>query len=310
VIRATTEDLDARLGVLAAARPDLAAAASLQRSLLGRMIASTDRLLLGGHALAPAPVSPATTVTRLKQGLPALRGDAVQMPVGLLSPELAPLCDALAEGGAGDPARHISDALRSGRIDEGSLLAASFRRDQAAIRTFANHASLSPDLLWLVGELAAGPFAFTAQASVFEDDEARAARDGWDRGYCPACGSWPAFAELSGGVRRLRCSFCAAAWQPSVCRCVYCAEEGEAFSLAAPEEERPAWRLELCAACGGYLKSIEAAAPIRYPLLAVDDMETTALDIVAMNRGYGRPPLPDFGAALSAPAAGCRASNA
>lgn len=309
MISATTDDLDVRLDVLTAARPDLAAAASLQRSLLGRMIASTDRLR-GEGAPAPTAVSSVTAVTRLKQGLPALRGDAVEMPVGLLSPELAPLCDALAEGGAGDPARHISDALRGGRIDQASLLAASFRRDQAAIRTFANHASLSADLLWLVGELAAGPFAFVAQASVFDNDEARAARDGWDRGYCPACGSWPALAELSGGARRLRCSFCAAAWQPSVCRCVYCAEEGAAFSLAAPDEERPAWRLELCAACGGYLKSIEAAAPIRYPLLAVDDMETTSLDIVAMDRGYGRPPLPDFGAALSVPTAGCRSTNA
>jgi len=309
VISATTEELDARLDRLTAARPDLAAAASLQRSLLGRMIASTARLRDEG-APAPTPVSTLTVVTRLKQGGPALRGDAVQMPVALLAPGLAPLCDALAEGGAGDAARHIADALRGGRIDQASLLASSFRRDQTAIRTFANHASLSPDLLWLVGELAAGPFAFIAQASVFDDGQARAARDRWDRGYCPACGSWPAFAELSGGARRLRCSFCAAAWQPSVCRCVYCTEEGAAFSLAAPDEDRPAWRLELCAACGGYLKSIEAAAPIRYPLLAVDDMETTPLDIVALDRGYGRPPLPDFGAALSIATAGCRSPHA
>ncbi|MGH9314102.1 MAG: formate dehydrogenase accessory protein FdhE [Vicinamibacterales bacterium] len=309
MISATTKDLDVRLEALTAARPDLALAAALQRALLGRIIASTDRLE-AEPTTTRTLVPPSTAISRLKQGLPVLRGDTVQMPVLLLAPELAPLCATLAEGGAGDPARHIADALHEGRIDRGSLLAASFRRDQSAIRTFARHASLSPDLLWLVGELAAGPFAFSAQTRVFADDEARAARDAWDRGYCPACGSWPAIAELAGGARRLRCSFCAAAWQPSVCRCVYCAEEGPAFSLAAPDEERPAWRLELCAACGGYLKSIEAAAPIRYPLLAVDDMETTPLDIVAMDRGYGRPPLPDFGASLSMPKAEGRIPNA
>jgi FdhE protein len=193
----------------------------------------------------------------------------------------------------------VADALRSGRIDPGSLLAASFNRDQAAIRTFAHHASLAPDLLWLVAELASGPLAFVTQQRLFEDEAARTAIGAWDRGYCPACGSWPSFAELTGGARHLRCSYCAAAWQPSVCRCVYCTEEGPAFSLAAPEPDRPGWRLELCASCGGYLKSIEPAAPILYPLAAVDDMETSSLDLVAMDRGYGRPPLPEFGTALA-----------
>jgi FdhE protein len=308
VITATVQELDTRLAELTARRPDLAAAAALQETLLGRMIGLSGRLSAESQATDMRALTP-EAITRLKQSVPALRGDAVKVPTRLLAPELTALCDALAEGGAGDPARHISAALQNGRIDPGSLLSASFRRDQAAIRSFGNHASLSPDLLWLVGELAVGPFAHTVQVNVFDDETARSARNGWDRGYCPACGSWPAFAELTGGTRHLRCSFCAAAWQPSVCRCVYCAEEGPAFSLAAPDEESPAWRLELCAACGGYLKSIEAASPSRYPLQAVDDMETTPLDIAAMNRGYLRPPLLEFGRALSAPIRGCQASD-
>lgn len=305
---ATIEDLDARLAALTTRRPDLAAAATLQRALLGRMIGLSGRLEDESRTTDFSALKGAA-VSRLKQGVPALRGDAVPLPVALLAPELTSVCEALAEGGAGDPARNISDALRRGRIDAGSLLGASFRRDQAAIRTFANHASLSPDLLWLVGELVVGPLAFHAQVRLFDDEQAGLGRDGWDRGYCPGCGSWPAFAELTGGMRYLRCSFCAAAWRPSVCRCVYCAEEGPAFSLAAPDEECPAQRLELCAACGGYLKSIETAALSRYPLLAVDDMQTTPLDVAAMNRGYMRPPLLEFGAALSAPIAGCQASD-
>jgi FdhE protein len=306
---ATTADLDIRLQALAAVRPDLGPAAALQRALLGRMIAVTGRLQ-NTDGRTPGMVVPTAAVSRLKQGIPALRGDAPAIPVELLGPELVPLCDALAQGGAGDPARHIAEALREGRIDPRSLIAASFRRDQGAIRTFAQHAGLSPDLLWLVGELAAGPFAFTLQARVFSDNDTRTARDAWDRGYCPACGSWPAFAELAGGLRGLRCSFCAAAWQPSLCRCVYCAEEGPPFSLAAPDEQRLGWRLELCAACGGYLKSIETAGSILYPLLAIEDMETTPLDILAMDRGYGRPPLPDFGASLSMSRPDCQGPNA
>jgi FdhE protein len=293
---ATRTELDDRLGRLRDERPDLAPAAALQRALLGRMIDLVQRL----DRATSAATGLGAAASRLKQGLPALRGATLDLPVDMLAPELAPLCDALADGGAGDAAVHIADALRAGRIDEGSLLAACFRRDQTAVRTFANHASLAPDLLWLVAELAAGPFAFVRQTRLFDAEGARDARNQWERGYCPACGSWPAFAEIAGGMRRLRCSFCAAAWRPPAFRCVYCGEDGPAFSMAAPDADRPGWRLELCAGCGGYLKSIETATPIRYPLLAVDDMETTPLDVAAMDRGYGRPPLPELGSALIA----------
>jgi FdhE protein len=300
--RASIPELHARLDAMAAGRPDLAPATELQRALLARMIQSAERLEPDSGGAAPVLPS-VEAVSRLRQGLPVMRGRTIELPVAVLAPDLAPLCDLMAEGGAGDAARHIADALRSGRIDQRSLLSSSFDRDQPAVRTFALHASLAPDLLWLVAELASAPFAFVAQSRIFEDPLAGAARDEWSRGYCPACGSWPAFAELTGGARRLRCSFCAAAWQPSDCRCVYCAEEGPAFSLAAPEESRPTWRLELCASCAGYLKSIETAEPVRYPLGAVDDMETMPLDLVAMDRGYGKPRLPEFGTPLLVPSA-------
>jgi FdhE protein len=300
---ATYAELDERLRGVQDRRPDLAAAAALQRVLLGRMIAIVARVAArNGPALASGAVA-----VRLKQGLPALRDEAVVLPTGLLAPELIPFCDALGAGGAGKAAEHIGDALRSGRIDKASLIAASFRRDQASVRTFANQAALAPDLLWLVAELAAGPFAFVMQSNAFAETGSRAALDAWIRGYCPGCASWPAFAEITGGVRRLRCSFCAAVWQPSVCRCVYCGEDGPAFTLVAPDAERSSWRLELCAACGGYLKSFEAERPSRYPLLAVDDMETMPLDVAAIERGYGRPPLPELGTSLLP---GCAAMNA
>jgi FdhE protein len=300
---ATHAELDERLGSLRERRPDLDAAAALQGVLLGRMIAIVARV-----AAQSGPVLASGTVAaRLKQGVPALRDEAVVLPTGLLAPELIPLCDALGAGGAGEAAEHIADALRSGRIDKASLVAASFRRDQASVRTFANHAALAPDLLWLVAELAAGPFAFVMQSNAFADAVARAALDAWTKGYCPGCASWPAFAEITGGARRLRCSFCAAIWAPSVCRCVYCGEDGPAFTLAAPDAERLSWRLELCAACGGYLKSFEAERPSRYPLLAVDDMETMPLDMAAIQRGYGRPPLPELGRPLLP---GCGVMNA
>ena len=124
-------------------------------------------------------------------------------------------------------------------MEAGSLLAASLARDQDAIRQGATHRGLAPDLVWLVAELAVSPVAHALQRTLFANagpGPLGAALGEWTHGYCPACGSWPALAEVAGGRRVLRCSFCAAAWELKTYACIYCGESGEAFVTAAPEE--------------------------------------------------------------------------
>jgi FdhE protein len=97
------------------------------------------------------------------------------------------------------------------------------------------------------------------------------------------------------GRRVLRCSFCAAGWELRSYACIYCGEDGERFVTAAPDEERKDRRVEVCSACGGYLKTIDVGELSPFPLLAIADLETMELDVAAMARGYGRPPLRTFG---------------
>src|SRR5436305_14016713 len=156
-------------------------------------------------------------------------------------------------------------------MDAGSLLTASLKRDQTAIRTGATHRGLAPDLLWLVGELAVSPYVHLLQERHLAqppDQALRAAADAWTGGHCPACGSWPAVAEVVGGHRTLRCSFCAAAWELASYACIYCGESGEPFVTAAPDEERKDRRVEVCGTCGGYLKTIDLAELSPFPLLS------------------------------------------
>ena len=181
-------------------------------------------------------------------------------------------------------------AIESGALDAASLLAASLARDQPAIRNGAVHRSLAPDLMWLVAELAVSPFAHALQQALF----ASAALPDWTRGYCAACGSWPALAEVVAGRRVLRCSFCALAWELTAYACIYCDEQGAPFVTAAPDEERKDRRLEVCTACGGYLKTVDLPELSPFPLLAITDIETTDLDVAAMEHGYQRPPLKTF----------------
>src|SRR5258705_10968942 len=204
----------------------------------------------------PAKYIPA----KLSRGVPVLPGGPIPLPSTLLKPALLKFCSELAAGGAGDVATHIGDAIESGRLDAGSLLTASLARNQEAIRTGATHMGLAPDLAWLVAELAVGPVAHALQRTLFATPSAALsdALAGWNHGYCPACGSWPALAEVVGGHRLLRCAFCTATWERTIYACVYCDEQGDPFVTAAPEEERTDRRTELCSACGAYVNAVEA----------------------------------------------------
>jgi hypothetical protein len=287
-----------RWQALVVAQPDLQAAVNLQRGLL-TLVISLARTIEGGR-LPRLSLPPKYLAAKLSRGVPVLSGEPIPLPAALLKPALVRFCNELAAGGAGEVATHIGAAIESGRIEPGSLLTASLARDQEAIRTGATHLGLSADLTWLVAELAVGPVAHALQRTLFattSGESGAALRDAlaaWNHGYCPACGSWPALAEVVDGHRLLRCAFCAATWERTIYACVYCDEQGEAFVTAAPDGERTDRRTELCSSCGAYLKTIDTTEISPFPLVAIADMETMDLDVAAMDHHYGRPPLKEF----------------
>ena len=289
-------EAQARWNVLLMRKPELARAVALQQDLIGivaDLASAFDRGRLPRLSLPPKYLA-----AKLKQGVPALVGEPVPLPVPVLKPGLIRLCTALERGGAGEAAAHIRTSLDETRMDTASLLAASLKRDQTAIRSGAAHRGLSPDLLWLVAELAVSPFVHALQQLLFGSEgptpALAEALDAWPHGYCPFCGSWPALAEVAATHRALRCSFCALAWELSRYACIYCGHEGESFVTAAPDVERKDRRLEICRACGSYLKTIDVAALSPFPLLPIADLETMDLDMAAMERGYGRPALKNW----------------
>ena len=253
----------------------------------------------GLEAVAAAPLTAASMREKWARGLPALRNESIAIPPGLKD-ILLPLCTALAECGAGESALHIRDAIAANGIDADSLLGVSLARNQKAIRTSALHMGFSPDLVWLIGELGSAPLAHhlssMRRSSIVIDDGRSTMDDLWDRGYCPFCGSWPAFIEANDGAHTLRCSYCALGWSLHSHRCVYCGNAGEDFVAAAPDVSRPQRRVELCGQCSGYTKVIDVQEPTPFPLLAIADLATMNLDEGAMARGYRRPELFDLDA--------------
>ena len=290
------QDAERRWNEVLEARPDLGPAITLQRALL-TLVMDLSRNVTADR-LPRLSLPPKYLAAKLARGVPALAGEPIPLPVALLKPPLLSLCDELAAGGAGEAATHIREAIDSGSIEAGSLLTASLARDQGAIRSGATHRGLSPDLVWLVAELAVSPVAYALQRMLFASaaavEHASATVAAWNHGYCPACGSWPALAEVVDGHRTLRCSFCATAWELTTHACIYCEEAGEPFVTVAPEEGREDRRIELCSSCGSYLKTVDLPALSPFPLLAIADLATMDLDIAAMDHQFGRPPLKEF----------------
>lgn len=280
------------------ARPDLTPAVELQQGLLAIVLHAAHTL--DGGRLPRLSLPPKYLAAKLGRGVPIFTGEPIPVPVGLLKTSLLNLCDALAAGGAGESADHIKAAIAANTMDAGSLLTASLSRDQQAIRTGAVHRGLAPDLVWLLAELAASPFAHALHVALLSPrqdasgDTLAGAMRAWNHGHCAVCGSWPALAEVADGHRVLRCSFCAAGWELNEYRCIYCGEHGEPFVTAAPDEERKDRRVEICGACQGYLKTIDVAELSPFPLVAITDMESMDLDLAAMEHGYSRPPMKEF----------------
>lgn len=282
---------NARWARLAAHRPDLDAPLALQRHIIGRLIDLTDAVRAAGVPRLSLPAG--YLAAKLQRGTPALAGEPIPMLTSTLGPGLIGFCEDLARGGAGDPAEHLRALIVEGRLEPGSILSASLARRQEAVRTGATHAGVSPDLLWLVAELAVSPLAYALQAHVLSantDHRLVDALNAWPHGHCPACGSWPALAERLNGRRVLRCSFCAFAWEPCRSGCVYC-DQHHATTTLEVGEARDDESVETCAVCRGYLKSLAVSQLSPFPLLAIDDLETTHLDVAAMSVGYGRPAL-------------------
>lgn len=278
------------------ARPDLAPAVALQRRLIGLVVDLAEVIEHG--RLPKLSLPPKYLAAKLARGVPVLAGEPIPLPVAALKPTLLRLCEELSRGGAGEAGDHIRSALVETRMDAGSLLTASLARDHKVIRAGGERLGLAADLLWLVAELTVSPFAHALQRTWLDASAGEmtlsTALASWTHGYCPACGSWPALAEIARGHRVLRCSFCALAWEVPPSTCIYCGKGGESLVTTAPVAEPHDRHVEICSACAGYLKTVDTEELLPFPLVAIADMGTLELDMMALERGASRPSLKEF----------------
>lgn len=181
---------------------------------------------------------------------------------------------------------------RPSKVDAVELLLTAVRQDGGRLALMADRAGVDRGALASIAHLAAIPLLQSCGELQEQVPEY------WPQGYCPVCGAWATLAERRGldRTRRLRCGRCAGEWEMQWLCCCYCGErDHEKLGSLVPDETGEKLKVETCASCRGYLKSVATLQALPPFELLLSDLETVELDLVARERGYGRPEGPAVG---------------
>ena len=112
-------------------------------------------------------------------------------------------------------------------------------------------------------------------------------------GACAFCGGLPWIAwrvssgSSEGAQRFLGCALCGGEWSAGRVRCPSCAEEQPDKLASFQSERHPTVRIETCASCRAYVKSIDLTIDAR-AIPEVDDLLSLSMDLWAAEEGYAR----------------------
>lgn len=168
------------------------------------------------------------------------------------------------------------------------VMSAAINAEAETLESIAAAIDVDPDALMTVAALAVMPLVHALRRRF-----AGGVDPWWQHGWCPVCGGWPTMAEQRGieRARRLRCARCGGDWTQPGIRCPYCDVAGHgARGALVVEDDGGARQVETCTACRGYLKSVSTLRAWAADEIALADLATLDLDLVALERDFTRPP--------------------
>jgi FdhE protein len=169
-----------------------------------------------------------------------------------------------------------------------SLFKASLCQDTVPIADTATSCRADAGALEAVIALVAVPFLQACNRRW-----AASVAPGWREGYCPVCGTWPAFAEVRGieRTRVFRCGRCGGGWHARPLRCLYCGlDDHHALVSLVPDGGGSNAVIEACRSCLGYVKVFTRLQGCAPGTVMLDDLASVHLDVAALEHGYVRPP--------------------
>jgi FdhE protein len=149
--------------------------------------------------------------------------------------------------------------------------------------------SLPSELLTTLASLAIQPFMARHAAALAE----AAPLSLWRQNVCPVCGSGADVCRIDpDNMRHLHCPTCDTQWEHHRLSCPTCnTDDVKKVNLLTLEDLKP-WRVEVCDACGGYIKTLDQrhGGLLARPKvdLFLEDARTLQLDVLAEEQGYRR----------------------
>jgi FdhE protein len=215
---------------------------------------------------------------------PLLSGASVVVDEGALRRFLDRLIAVASRDGT--PKMATLPRAMSRELDVAGLLAASVSQATDRVTDVATASGADPEALQAVAALVSIPFLQACHRRW-----GSSVPNAWASGYCPLCGSWPAFAELRGieRSRHLRCGRCGAAWHSRVLHCAYCANTNhDELATLSPEKPGSTGSVDACKRCRGYVKVFTRLQGCPPAQVMLADLASVDLDVAALEQGYMR----------------------
>ncbi len=237
----------------------------------------------------PDPDLPKETVKlKIEEGFPLLDRDDFQVDVDGFRKLFQNLCQlsltenpVLAAAG-----KTLLEAVDSGKLNFAQLVTAAMQSETETMEGLANDLEVASPVLQALAKLSLQPSLLVTAAAVAQ----RTAIDNWSYGYCPICGGLPAIAALVGeeGKREALCSFCGHFWQLPRITCPFCKTDKQEDLRYFYGEGEELYRVHVCEKCRSYLKVVDTRKGGDARGLAVDDVASSHLDLLAEEEGYQR----------------------
>jgi FdhE protein len=174
-----------------------------------------------------------------------------------------------------------------GGVDVAALFSASICQDGERVVRIAATSGADAEALQAVVALVAVPWLHACNRRW-----ASSIAGTWMEGYCPVCGSWPAFAEMRGieRSRYLRCGRCGGGWHSHILHCGYCGtRDHDELTTLVPEMPGSPGIVEACRRCRGYVKAFTTLQGCPPATVMLQDLGSIDLDVAALEQGYTRP---------------------
>ena len=180
--------------------------------------------------------------------------------------------------------KKIEDTIQEKRIDLKELLKQGMKEER--VEEIADRFELDKRILLFLIQNSIRPSIETG----VEKLQRELNTDDWLKGSCPLCGSLPQLSLLKEevGKRFLLCSYCGYQWQTERMVCPFCDNKEQPSLSYFYAEGEDACRIDLCDQCHQYIKTIDLRK-IEEGALALEDLATLHLDLLASQKGYQRP---------------------